>query len=222
MAHGQLERLQVHAYKTAERQASDEVGVFEAFVNPAEYTRSYEAEYSTPQGAGTTGQQQRFQRIKPGDLQLSFFLDGTGANGRPLDVQAKVDDFMAITGFNGAIHEPNHLIVAWGRIEVRRCVLKSASIAYKLFRPDGTPLRAVISATFSESIDEATRVATEQKESPDLTHVRVLAAGQTLPMLCHAIYGDVTRAPAVARANGLDGFRGLPAGTRLRFPPLER
>jgi hypothetical protein len=41
-------------------------------------------------------------------------------------------------------------------------------------------------------------------------------------MLCHEIYGDVTRAPAVARANGLDGFRGLPAGTRLRFPPLER
>lgn len=222
MANGQLERLQVRAYKTAERKAGDEVDVFEAYVNPAEYTRSYEAEYSNPQGTGTTGQQQQFQRIKPGDLQLSFFLDGTGANGRPLDVQAKVDAFMAVTGFNGAIHEPNHLIVAWGRIEVRRCVLKSASIAYKLFRPDGTPLRAVISATFSESVDEATRVAREQRESPDLTHVRVLAAGQTLPMLCQAIYGDVTRAPAVARANGLDGFRAVPAGTRLRFPPLER
>jgi hypothetical protein len=26
----------------------------------------------------------------------------------------------------------------------------------------------------------------------------------------------------VARANGLDNFRALPAGLRLRFPPLEK
>ena len=57
----------------------------------------------------------------------------------------------------------------WGPLQIKRCVLKSASIAYKLFRPDGVPLRAVITAVFSDNSDDQTRVATAQDQSLDLT-----------------------------------------------------
>ncbi len=221
MPAGQLERLLIKAYEAADFSGTP-VGTFEAYVNPAEITLAYEVEYDSAQGSGTTGSRMDFKKLKPGDLALSFFLDGTGANGRPLDVQAKVESFQSVTGYNGNIHRTNYLKLVWGTIQVRRCVLKSASIAYKLFKPDGTPLRAVISANFADASDDQTRVALAQDASPDLTHVRVLKAGDTLPALCQQVYGDATRYLEVARANGLDGFRALPAGTRLRFPPLEK
>ncbi|HEX5357753.1 MAG TPA: hypothetical protein VFW93_16220 [Aquabacterium sp.] len=218
---GQLERLLIQAFTKPDYSGSA-IDTFEAYVNPAELTLSYEMEYDSAQGAGTTASRMDFKKIKPGDLSLTFFLDGTGANGRALDVQQKIASFQTVTGYNGDIHRPNFLKVAWGKIAVKRCVLKSASIVYKLFKPTGEPLRAVITAVFTDSSDDQTRVALAQDSSPDLTHVRVIKAGDTLHGLCHAIYGDPCYAPRVARANGLNGFRQLPAGTRVVFPPLEK
>lgn len=219
---GELEKLVVRAYREADFAESGFLGVFEAYVNPNEITQSYEMEYNTAQGAGTTGGRMDFNRVKPGDLSLAFFLDGTGANGRPLDVQAKVDEFREVTGYNGEIHRTNYLKIAWGNIQVKRCVLKSASVAYKLFRSDGVPLRAVITASFSDACDDKTRVAMARDSSPDLTHMRILKDGDSLAAMCEEIYGDPALALKVARANGLDGFRHIAAGSRIVFPPLEK
>lgn len=221
MTTGRLEKLLIQAFEQADY-AGTAIATFESYVNPSEVTLAYEMEYDSAQGSGTTGARMEFKKVKPGELALSFFLDGTGANGRPCDVQAQVAQFQAVTGYNGNIHRPNYLKVVWGTLTVKRCVLKSASIAYKLFKADGVPLRAVINASFSDASDDQTRVAMAQDSSPDLTHVRVLGAGDTLPMLCDQIYGNVHLALQVARANGFTSARGLPAGTRVRFPPLKR
>jgi nucleoid-associated protein YgaU len=222
MTKGLLEKLQVRAYAKPDYALSSLVGTFDAYVNPNELTIAYEMEYDSAQGSGTTGSRMDFKKVKPGDLSLVFFLDGTGANGVKIDVQTQIEKFQTITGYNGDIHRPNYLLVAWGTIQVKRCVLKSASIAYKLFKADGTPLRAAISATFVDAVQDQTRVALAQDSSPDLTHVRVLRAGETLASLCQQIYGDATLYLKVARANQLDSVRRVPAGTRVRFPPLQK
>ena len=216
---GTLEHLVIKAYEQPDYSGS-EVGQFEAFVNPAELTVGYEVEYDAAQGSGTTSSRQAFKRIKPGDLTLALFLDGTGASGRPLEVQSKVEEFQRVTGYNGNIHRPNYLKVVWGTLPVKKCVLKSASIVYKLFRTDGVPLRAVINATFTDNSDDQTRVASAQDRSPDLTHVRIVKAGDTLPAMCFAIYGDPRVYLEVAGVNGIDNFRNLSPGMRILFPPL--
>jgi LysM repeat protein len=218
---GMLERLRIRAYESADYSGSP-ASEFEAYVNPSEITLSYEIEYDSAQGSGTTNSRMNFKSAKPGDLALTFFLDGTGANGRPSNVQEKVEQFQQVTGYNGQIHRTSYLIVMWGTLQIKRCVLKSASIAYKLFRPDGVPLRAVISASFSDNSDDTTRVAMAQDQSPDLTHKRIIKAGDTLPALCQAIYGSPKHYLRVAAANGLDNFRNIPAGTAVFFPPLEK
>jgi hypothetical protein len=218
---GTLEKLVIKAYERPDFSGSP-VGEFSAYVNPNEITIAYEVEYDSAQGAGTTGSRMNFKKMKPGDLSLTFFIDGTGASGRPIDVQEQVERFQTVTGYNGNIHRPNYLKVVWGTMQVKRCVLKSASIAYKLFKPDGVPLRAVITATFTDSADDQTRVAVAQDQSPDLTHVRVVKGGDTLPLLCHEIYGDPLLYLKVADANGIDDFRNLAPGTRIFFPPLEK
>ena len=191
-------------------------------MNPNELTIAYEVEYDSAQGAGTTGSRMNFKKMKPGDMSLTFFIDGTGANGTKADVQEKIQQFQTVTGYNGNIHRPNYLKVVWGTLQVKRCVLKTASIAYKLFKPDGVPLRAVITAAFADSSDDQTRVAIAQDSSPDLTHVRLVKAGDTLPTLCFGIYGDPSYYLEVAQANGIDVFRNLRPGTRIVFPPLEK
>jgi hypothetical protein len=218
---GTLEKLTILAYSKPDYTGA-EVGRFEAFVNPNEITLSYEMEYDSAQGSGTTNSRMTFKKVKPGELALTFFLDGTGASGRPADVQQLVEQFQSVTGYNGDIHRPNYLKVMWGTLQVKRCVLKSASIAYKLFKPSGVPLRAVITANFSDNSDDTTRVAMAQDSSPDLTHRRVFKAGDNLPLLCNEIYGDPRLFLRVARANGLDDFRNIAPGTVVFFPPLEK
>lgn len=218
---GELERILVKAYDDPQCQG-DGIATFDAYVNPNEITLAYEMEYDSGQGSGTTASRMEFKKVKPGDLSLTFFLDGTGANGRPLDVQDKIQSFQSVTGYNGDIHRPNYLKVAWGNLTVKRCVLKSASIAYKLFKSNGVPLRAIITAVFTDFADDETRVAMAQDQSPDLTHMRLIKAGDTLPQLCTEIYGDPQLYRQVAQANGLVHFRQLAPGTRVRFPPLDK
>ena len=222
MSDGTLEKLLVRAYSAPDYAESSLIDTFESYVNPNEITVAYEMEYDSAQGSGTTGSRMDFKKVKPGDMSLAFFLDGTGANGVKIDVQTQVEKFQTVTGYNGDIHRPNYLKIAWGTIQIKRCVLKSASIAYKLFKADGTPLRATISATFVDAVEDQTRVALAQDSSPDLTHVRVLRAGETLAGLCQQIYGDPALYLKVARANQFDSVRRLPPGTRVRFPPLQK
>jgi hypothetical protein len=221
MLRGELEKLVIQAFAKPDYSGSA-IAEFRAFLNPSEITLSYEMEYDAAQGAGTTNSRMNFKKVKPGDLSLTFFIDGTGASGVQADVQELVAKFQSVTGYNGQIHRPNYLKVMWGTLQIKRCVLKSASIAYKLFRPDGVPLRAVISATFTDNSDDTTRVAIQQDQSTDLSHVRLVRAGDTLPALCNQIYGDPRRYLDVAAVNALDHFRLLAPGTRLVFPPIAK
>lgn len=213
-------KLVIQAYH--EPECSKLVKEFHAYVNPAEVALTYEMEYSTASGQGTTAGRMDFSRVKPGDLSLAFFIDGTGANGRLVDVQQQVAEFKDTTGYHGDIHRTRYLRIGWGTLQVKRWVLKSASIAYKLFRQDGVPLRALINATFIETYDDTTRLVLAGNQSADLTHLRLVNAGDTLPGLCELIYREPRMCVEVARANGLDNFRRLVPGTRLRFPPLAK
>lgn len=217
---GELNRLLIRGFDDPACQG--DFVEFRAYVNPAEITMAYEAEYAPQNGTGSTPGPLHFNRVKSGDLAVAIFLDGTGANGRPIDVQDEIDRFMATTGYSGDSHEPRALLVAWGTLPVFRCKLKSASTVYKLFTAEGVPLRAVINATFTEAVDARTSEAKAGNSSADLTHVRVVKAGDTLPGLCETIYGEPRMYVAVARANDLDDFRALAPGSRLRFPPLAK
>lgn len=218
---GELEKLLIKAYDQPDY-SGEPIGEFQAYINPNELTIAYEMEYDAGQGSGTTGSRMEFKKVKPGDLTLEFYIDGTGANGEKIDVQERVEQFQTLTGYNGDIHRPNYLKVTWGTLQVKRCVLKSASIAYKLFKPSGEPLRAVISANFTDNSDDETRVALAQDQSPDLTHIYTVKAGDTLPLLCYRIYGSPNHYLGVAEANSLDNFRRLTPGDRIYFPPLEK
>jgi len=96
------------------------------------------------------------------------------------------------------------------------------NINFKLFNSDGKPTRAICKVTFTGSIEDNLRTAEERRESPDLTHYRLIKAGDTLPLMCYRIYGNSGYYLQVAQVNKLSNFRRLQPGTEIFFPPIEK
>jgi len=88
------------------------------------------------------------------------------------------------------------------------------------FRPDGEPLRAKVDLTFVSFVDAKAATLKADRQSSDLAHHHSVKAGDTLPLLCHRIYGDARYCLQVDRYNELTHFSQLVPGTLLAFPPL--
>lgn len=226
---GKLEKMLILAYlssEDAERGGQSEAeDRFEALINPENYKLSYKVKTSEEQGQGTSGAQASFEYTMPEELTFEFLFDSTGlisGEAKPDGIFDEVNHFRdLLTKYRGDSHEPYHLKLIWGNL-VFKCRAIELEITYKLFNPDGQPIRAVAKAKFKGSIEEKKRVAKEDRSSPDLTHRRRVKAGDTLPLLCYQVYGDPQYYLNVARINGLTDFRNLDPGTELLFPPLEK
>ena len=216
---GELKKMQIDAY--LQDDYLDSPKIFTVMFNPQSYTQKYEVEYSDRQGQGDSGSPQIFGKIKPQEYSFEFVFDGTGTAVAKQDVQETVEDFLAVTGkFEGDSHRPRYLILHWGTL-FSSCILKSAEISYTLFDNNGIPLRAKVKAEFSENIGDTLRVAKERKNSPDLTHIRVIKVGERLSLLCQQMYGTPDYYLQVAAYNGLNDFRNLQVGQSLYFPPVK-
>src|SRR5690606_22603351 len=123
----------------------------------------------------------------------------------------------AMMRYDGSIHRPRYLKIVWATL-LFKCCLESLDVSYKLFKPDGTPLRATVRASFVEFTENELRVRRQDDSSPDLTHKRIVKMGDTLPRLTFEIYGDSKYYLEVAKANGLVDFRNLAPGSVIFFP----
>ncbi len=234
---GELIKLNIKAF--SDEQFSDEIadGEFKTLLNPEKYSYKYQIEQNEDQAPGTSAAAPRFNRALPEDLELEFVFDRTGvitdygAPGTADDKTYKdegrgvIDDVeqfkKVVFDYNGEEHRPNYLIISWGTL-LFKGTLAEMDLTFKLFKPDGTPLRAAARAKFKGFVEDNLRVAMENNSSPDLTHVREVKEGDTLPLMTYRIYGDSKYYLEVAKANNLLNFRKLKTGQRLFFPPIEK
>src|SRR5690554_6478573 len=232
---GELTKLKIKAFSN--EQFSEEVadGEFRTLLNPETYMFKYKIEQNDDQASGTSASAPRFNRALPEDLELEFVFDRTGvltdygAAGTNDDKTFKdegrgvIDDVehfkKVVFDYNGEEHKPNYLIISWGTLLFKGS-LAEMDITFKLFKPDGTPLRAVAKAKFKGFVEDNLRVAMENNSSPDLTHVREVKEGDTLPLMTYRIYGDSKYYLEVAKANRITNFRKLTVGQKIFFPPV--
>jgi nucleoid-associated protein YgaU len=194
---------------------------FVAQFNPESFTVNNEIELGPEESAhGDDGDEAKFKSIKPRTFSFDFLLDGTGTSGgEPRDVLASIELFKATVGFSGRIHRPTFLVLSWGSF-IATCVVESYSVNYKLFRPDGSPLRAVLSTTFKEHKPKALKELMKNLSSPDVVHAHQVAGGDHLSLLSNQIYKDPDHYFEVAKFNELDSLRHIDVGATLYFPPL--
>jgi nucleoid-associated protein YgaU len=194
---------------------------FITMFNPENFTLKEDVSYTCTQGTGQAGDAQKYKQTKARTFSVTFTLDGTGVNAPKIPVLAQILLFrQATTLVNGLLHKPNYLIVQWGTF-ICRCHLTSSSIDYTLFDQTGLPLRAKVTASFTEWTDNLFSAITSMLSSPDLTHEHKVIDGEILPLIVHRTYNDQRYYLQVARANKLKNFRKLKAGLELILPPIK-
>ena len=219
-----MEKLKIEAYSDEDMQTK--VGEFVLPVNPEQYAQKLQTKYDAQPAAGASSTAAKFKVSAPEELRLDFIFDGTGTiydyTHAGKSVALQIEELKEIVyKLDGEIHQPRFLKVFGKNINFP-CVLLDLQITYTLFQPDGSPLRAKISATFMSTKEAERRVREEQKSSPDLTHIRQVKDGDKLALMVFRIYKDTKYYLEVAKANGLTNFRQLRTGQDLIFPPIEK
>ncbi|WP_315817942.1 hypothetical protein [Paraflavitalea speifideaquila] len=241
---GELKKLKIKA-----KDKSGKELVYLALVNPETYVVRQTVNYNpSPPPQGNPGKNQQYNNTSPPAIQFDLIFDSTGVIPKPLDglagalsgipiagaiaaavagapkydILAEIEAFKNIVlTYDGDIHEPRDVQILWGTLSFTG-KLTSLQFNYKLFQPDGTPIRAVATAAFSGSIEDNLREALKKSNSPDLTHIRKVAVGDTLSSMTYKIYGDASYYVEVARINKLVNFRNLTPGTEIFFPPINK
>lgn len=237
----ELTKMKIESFEDAsyapEKKLSD--GEFSVLLNPEGYNFNYKIEYNTQQSQGEDTATLSYAKTAPQEIEFSFLFDDTGAVpqsspfGAPSvggsDGQERkkgiIPDFKqfkkVVYDYDGEMHETPHVKISWGVLIFKGRLLDMA-VDFKLFRPDGTPIRAVVRTKFQGSFDQELAAKKRNDSSPDITHSRVVKAGDTLPELAQQIYGDPAYYIKVAEANQLVNFRNLKTGQRIFFPPVEK
>jgi hypothetical protein len=219
-----LTKMVFRTYKTEKFDKGDKgtPDKFELMFNPTAYTSKYEVVYEPDQAKGNTAGAPKFGKIKPRDFSFEFIIDGTGVTGDVVDVQSKINEFLTVAVISREdTHRPHFLMINWGVLALN-VILKTADIAITLLDAQGNPLRAKITATFTESIEDTLRVRQENQQSPNLTHLRQVKTDSKLPIIAVKEYRDHTYYISVARANNLNNFRRLNVGSQLTLPPVVK
>ena len=219
-----LEKLIIKAFK--DETFGSQVGEdFVVQINPEKQKLENPIKFVEKRATEGAGVTTKFVVLDPRTLDFTLYFDDTGAvppgkKGAPTDIKTQIDAFKKVAfDYNGEIHKPNYLKVIWGSFEFK-CHLTKFTLNYTLFKPDGTPLRADATVTFKEYLSPEAINLLANKNSPDLTHIRTVKAGDSLPLMCYHIYGHSKHYVEVAAINNLTDFRALEPGTQIVFPPL--
>lgn len=215
---------------------------YTALFNPESITITHATQNTPRSGIGASEQQTAFNSRSPQTLTFKLTIDGTGiipssagsalssalsslsggaiGGSSPRDVTADVNTLKSVIyGYDSTTHQPPYVQIRWGKV-CFNAQLQNMTLTYKLFKPDGTPLRVDADCTFQGVIDDTKLAALENKQSPDLTHVRTVMKGDTLSLICYREYGDSKYYYQIAKLNRLTDFKNLTPGTKLILPPI--
>lgn len=218
-----MENLTFTAY--IDGKYSNETGSYTALLDPGTFKFDKEIEYAEDRQLGAIGGNVKFVRYKAENLSFKFTVDctgiveGTEENDQVYNEIHQIESLLYIYNADG--HRPSYVKVLYGTM-VFNGQVKKMEVDYTLFDDKGNPLRATVSLTFIGFRSSEEERKKFSKQSPDMSRLVTVKEGETLPYLCHRMYGDSLLVREVARFNDLDSFRDIPAGTQLLFPPLKK
>lgn len=241
---GQLEKMYLIAYQNNEPNEAkvivdgDEKFIFQ--VNPESYRRRFGIQYAnTGRVPGTTSDAGTYNLTLPETFTVDILFDNSGvitnesllqiavvnpfSPDKPNDVTRRVEKLKNFCyNFQSDPHRPYFIRLCWGdESGFFFGVVTTLEIDFKLFRPDGKPIRAVAHLSLNEAEDRILSERRRHPASPDITHEKVFKGGDLFSLLSHKVYKKSEHYIDVAKANKLLSFRNITEGTILKFPPLK-
>jgi hypothetical protein len=184
--------------------------------NPEEYSLNRDNNFASHAIPGLSSPLIQFAHGNLRTLDMELLFDTYEPRS---DVRAETDRFVHLMEIDPELHAPPILIVAWASLQFR-CVLTKASQKFLLFLDDGRPVRARISASFTEFIDAEHEALKVKRQTADYTKRHTVIQGETIANIAFAHYGDPALWRPIALRNGIDEPRRLVPGAELQIPAL--
>jgi nucleoid-associated protein YgaU len=184
--------------------------------NPEEYSLNRDNNFASQAVPGLSSPLIQFAHGNLRTLEMELLFD---TYEKLSDVRQETEKFVRLMEIDPALHAPPILIVAWASLQFR-CVLTRANQKFLLFLDNGRPVRARITASFTEFIDAEHEALQVKRETADYTKQHVVIQGETITNIAFKHYADPTLWRPIARFNRLDNPRDLNAGQMLTIPSL--
>ncbi|MDE1460669.1 CIS tube protein [Spartinivicinus poritis] len=195
-------------------------------LNPTSVELVQSIAYNHDRPLGALASVSRYSRYMPQKMKFSAFMDSTGAIDSGSDESESITDRIEslnaiIYDYSGDNHQPNIVEIQWGN-ELFVGRLQDMSRKFTLYDSEGDPLRAELQFIFVGYVSAETQETMADNQSPDLTHIVRVRAGDNLPALCFRIYKNVQYYPMIAQVNKLTNVMQLKPGIQLVFPPIKK
>ncbi len=208
-------------------------GKIPVYFNPTEYSISKSNEWKYDKVKGNSLPEAQFGGGNPRELSLNLMLDAS-LLGKDAHVRGLTNDLFKMmevkegqkAGDPGAV--PPFVTFTWGKETTFKAVCTQLTVAFKLFRPNGDPIRADVKMTLKQAAPASTASSTGANLGTNPTTranaghgVHMVKDGDTLPSIAYQAYGDATVWRAIADVNGIENPLHLRRGRPLSLPKLE-
>lgn len=211
-------KLQIQAYKDIDYSESGKLGELYVQINPESYKLDKAVQFAPRDKLGNIAHTPGFKRFAPSTLSFDVLFDGTGViptGGKTVAQRIEELDNL-IYQMVGETREPAYVKIAWGKLAFQGR-LNKADYSYSLFKPDGSPLRAKISLTFTDaqSVEEEQAIKNQKAAQGEY---KTFKEGDSLTKMCEDKYGNSSYTSLIANLNSLDSIRDIKPGTKIWFP----
>jgi hypothetical protein len=212
------EKLVIRSIETADK--------IECLFNPSEYTITKTNDWAFDPKRGENVPKLDFRGGDSKELTLKLFFD-TSLDG--YDVRRETNKLCKLmevskklTDKNSGKGRPPLVICQWGKVRLFKAVIKEITQQFILFRDDGTPIRANVTAVFRQAQEEDVFRPQNPTTSGNYGHKRwVVKEGDTIDLIAFYEYDDCAMWRYIADINGLVNPGNLKSGQILVIaPPL--
>jgi nucleoid-associated protein YgaU len=195
--------------------------------NPKEYSIQKSASWSRPTNkSAKSSSKPEFGGVQPQSVSMELLFDDWETPDADL-----LDDVNTLLGWlkptedsiNKKKPQPQILKLQWGSnhsLSEFKGFLKSVSVKYTMFKPDGKPVRATANIALEEVPDEP-KATNPTSGSLAGRRTYVVRAGDSLHSVAYAEYGDAALWRALAVFNGIDDPLRVAPGLRLLLPSAD-
>ncbi len=149
-------------------------------------------------------------------LSVSLLFDTSEAEGKEANVLEHTTKVVALMRAMPKDSRPPLCQLWWGQYLLLQGYLTSLSQEFSLFSPDGTPVRATMNCTFTESGTYEHKLATASSSAGLRLYLVML--GETLQSISTKVYGTSNRWREIALFNGISNPRTVFPGRILLIP----
>jgi nucleoid-associated protein YgaU len=195
--------------------------------NPKEYSIQKSASWSRPTNkSAKSSSKPEFGGVQPQSMSMELLFDDWENPDADL-----LDDVDTLLGWlkptedsiNKKKPQPQILKLQWGSnhsLSEFKGFLKSVSVKYTMFKPDGKPVRATANIALEEVPDEP-KATNPTSGSLAGRRTYVVGAGDSLQSIANAEYGDAGLWRALAMFNAIDDPLRVAPGLRVLLPSAD-